>query len=101
MLKKKVRFQAAYMEEPIMIKDGDIFHHYDVRVLGLSCALQRAIQDWDEKYQATLDSEYPPDSRFETPEAEKAHIVEGLKLAELLQKELGAAFVVKHSFETE
>lgn len=84
------------MEEPIMIKDGDIFRHCDIQKLNCSDALKREIQTWDDEYQDTFNSEYPPDSCFDTLDAEKAHTERGAIIAERLQGELGDAYLVEY-----
>ncbi len=96
MKKTLVKMRAAYMEEAVMIKDSDIFHHYEAKDLPISESLKHDIQKWEDEYQATLDREYPPDSAFPSPEAEKAHIKEGAKLAKRLQTELGDSYLVKY-----
>jgi hypothetical protein len=58
--------------------------------------LKEAIQSWDDEYQSTLDSHYPPDSAFESLDAEAAHTRKGAELAERLQAELGEAYSVKY-----
>ncbi len=92
----ELRFRAGYMEEPIMIKGTDIFYHCDVKELPISDDLKEAIQAWDDEYQGTLDSHYPPDSAFKSPEAKTAHTRKGAELAERLQAELGEAYNVKY-----
>lgn len=41
------------------------------------------IQRWDAEFQATL-ADYPPDSKFPTPEDEERHCQEGLRIAKEL-----------------
>ena len=91
-----VRFSTAYMEDPIMVKDSDIFHHYDVQSLPISDNLKNAIQAWDREYQATFDRDYPPDSGFASPDLEAAHSIKGAELAERLQTELGERYFVEY-----
>lgn len=94
MNKISVKFQAAYMEEPVMMKDSDIFHHVDTKYLKVSAELRDAIQAWDDEYQNTLDQNYPPDSAFPSLEADIAHNEKGRLLARALQEELGEGYLV-------
>lgn len=91
MSKTSLRLWAAYMEEPIMVKVTDIFPHCDVKSLAISDSLKEAIQAWNDRYQST----YPPDSGFESPDAEAAHFRYGAELAVRLQTELGEAYSVE------
>ncbi|GAA3868141.1 hypothetical protein GCM10022243_37250 [Saccharothrix violaceirubra] len=50
-------------------------------VLGLDDDLRAAITAWDERFQATFDPTYPPDSAFPTSEDEAAWLTEGRRLA--------------------
>jgi hypothetical protein len=84
------------MEEPIMIKDSDIFHHYAVQDLPISDELKSALNSWDEEYQSTFDSAYPPDSGFASIDLERAHVERGRELAERLQAELGDGYLVEY-----
>lgn len=96
MSKSMVTLRAAFMEEPIMIKDSDIFHHYDTNKLPISSDLKAEIAAWDEEYQMTFNSSYPPDSAFKSPEIEKAHVKKGDELARRLQIELGDRYIVEY-----
>ncbi|APU13558.1 hypothetical protein [Actinoalloteichus fjordicus] len=42
---------------------------------------------WDNEYQAILDRSYPPDSKFPTPEAQRAWIERGKELAARIKRE--------------
>lgn len=43
MTKKLLRLRAAYMEEPIMVKETDIFSHRDLQSLPIPDDLKDAI----------------------------------------------------------
>jgi hypothetical protein len=45
--------------------------------------LIKRIESWDAEFQATL-ADYPPDSKFPTPEDEERHYKEGLQIAKEL-----------------
>lgn len=93
---KKLRFWAAYMEEPIMVKDDDIFHHKVIEDLSISDELKNKLRAWDDEYQNTLDLGYPPDSSFPTTELAVQHAQRGRELAERLQEELGDDYLVEY-----
>ncbi len=95
-MKKKLKFSSAYMEEPIVIIDDNIFCHYAAHELNISKDLAKKIQHWDDLYQDTLDHNYPPDSDFQTEEDKRKHQVLGKELAQKLQNELGPEFNVKY-----
>lgn len=52
--------------------------------------LAARLRAWDDAFQATLDSAYPPDSRFASAEAEAAWTAEGAALKAALIELLGA-----------
>lgn len=70
--------------------------HIDVEDLPLSLELQAEITAWDSEYQATFNSDYPPDSGFGSPEGELRHISEGQQLAEKMRRELGGGYEVDY-----
>lgn len=79
-----------------MVKETDIFSHREVNSLPISDDLKEAIQAWDDEYQSTFDSGYPPDSGFISSDLEAAHKRQGAKLAERLQEELGDYYSVEY-----
>jgi hypothetical protein len=72
--------------------DGGIFDVYDVaeitEIVPLSAELLAALAAWDERFQATFNEEYPPDSAFPTPEGEAAFVAEGAELARRIRGEV-------------
>ena len=70
--------------------------HIDIEDLPLSQELRAKISKWDGEYQATFNSDYPPDSGFTTHEAELRHIAEGIQLAKLIQQELESSYSVEY-----
>lgn len=95
MQKIGVKISAAYMEEPIMIKDTDIYHHYETSSLPISKELVSLINVWDSDYKDTFDASYPPDSGFKTEEDLIHHNRRGEEICRLLQIELGEDYCVK------
>ncbi|MDQ3405844.1 MAG: hypothetical protein M3548_21025 [Actinomycetota bacterium] len=94
----RVNLQPEWQTGPIWVATGDNFAEpYDADevtdVLDLSAELREAIAAWDDRFQATFNAEYPPDSAFPTPEDEAAWIAEGKRLALRLRTELPDAEV--------
>lgn len=96
MKKISVRISAAFMEEPVMMNNGDIYHHVETNDLDISSDLKRAVSLWDTAYQRAFNDDYPPDSAFPSAQEEEAHAAEGRRLAVALQAELGEGFVVEY-----
>lgn len=69
--------------------------HVDIEDLPLSQELRARIIVWDGEYQATFNSDYPPDSGFSTSEAQLRHMAEGEQLAKSIQHELGSSYTVE------
>ncbi|WP_207265833.1 hypothetical protein [Pseudomonas sp. GW101-3H06] len=92
----KLRLTNEYLAGPIFCPDTDRMGHVDIEDLPLSQKLKSKIIEWDSEYQATFNSDYPPDSGFITPEAELRHIAEGEKLAKLIQQELEKNYTVEY-----
>lgn len=95
MTKISVRLWAAYLEEPVTMRDYGRLAHFEVKSLPISTALQEDLLAWDEQYQNTFDSEYPPDSDFESSDLRDAHNKQGIELSARLQDELGTEYEVE------
>ena len=52
--------------------------------------LAARLRAWDDAFQSTFDSAYPPDSRFPSLEAEAAWTAEGEALAAAIEQVVGA-----------
>ncbi|WP_313055873.1 hypothetical protein [Pseudomonas lopnurensis] len=89
-----LRLTSEYLAGPIFCPDPHRMGHVDIDDLPLSQELKGEIIKWDREYQATYNGDYPPDSRFSSPEAKLRHIVEGQQLAQRLQQELGGGYTV-------
>lgn len=95
MTKISVRLWAAYLEEPVTMRNAGKLAHFEVRNLPISTALQSELLVWDEEYQNTFDSEYPPDSDFKSSDLRDAHNERGMELSAKLQDELGTEYEVE------
>ena len=93
---KNLRLWAAYMEEPIMVHDGDILRHCDIDDLAISDGLKSKLQAWDDEYQDTFDQNDPLGSDFPSNESAALHAKKGAELAQLLQGELGDEYAVEY-----
>lgn len=92
----KLRLANEYLAGPIFCPDPERMGHIDIDDLPLSQELKAKISAWDNEYQATLNSDYPPDSGFSSPEAERRHIAVGQRLAQRLQQELGDSYTIEY-----
>lgn len=92
----RLRLTSEYLAGPIFCPDPDRMGHVDIEDLPLSQELIAKISKWDGEYQATFNSDYPPDSGFTTPEAELRHKAEGMQLARLIQQELKSSYMVEY-----
>ncbi|APU13379.1 hypothetical protein [Actinoalloteichus fjordicus] len=55
--------------------------------LSLGIDIVADLTAWNDEYQDTLDQDYPPDSKFPTPEAEQAWREKGKELAVRIKQE--------------
>jgi hypothetical protein len=62
--------------------------------LPISQGLKDQLHAWARAFDATLNMDYPPDSGFDSDEAEAEFKREGYRLAEELRNELGSAFTI-------
>lgn len=85
-----------YLADPIFCPDSQYMGHVDVNDLPISHDLKEKIQEWNDEYQATFDTDYPPDSAFKSPQLETAHIEKGSELVKRLQMELGDRYIVEY-----
>lgn len=92
----RLRLTCEYLAGPIFCPDPDRMGHIDIEDLPLSQELRAKIRKWDGEYQATFNSDYPPDSSFTTHEVELRHIAEGIQLAKLIQQELESGYSVEY-----
>ncbi|APU13556.1 hypothetical protein [Actinoalloteichus fjordicus] len=89
----KVSLLAGFFQGPLFYHDPeeDRWASHDVELAGedlsLSPQLVADLTAWDEEYQAIYDDNYPPDSKFSTPEAEWAWIERGKVLAARIKQE--------------
>ncbi|MDQ3405653.1 MAG: hypothetical protein M3548_20050 [Actinomycetota bacterium] len=100
----RITLQPEWGTGPIWITRGDdISEPYDAdevtHVLDLSDELCEAIAAWDDRFQATFNDEYPPDSAFPTPDEEASWLTEGKQLAVRLRREIPEAAVAYETID--
>ncbi len=91
-----LRLAKEYMAGPLFCPDPERMGHVDIDELPISLALKSQILAWDCEYQETFNEDYPPDSGFSSPEAERKHVAEGARIAKSLQQELGEDYTVEY-----
>lgn len=92
----RIRFNPEWGCYPLW--DDATGEPLELGAIGLPPDLAARIDAWDGLFQAILDQNYPPDSKFASPEAEAAWVAEGKALAEELRRVLPpGAFVDRFS----
>ncbi|WP_108097484.1 hypothetical protein [Pseudomonas sp. GV071] len=92
----KLNLVREYLAGPIFCPDIDRMGHVDIDDLPISQKLRVRVGKWDSVYQATFNSDYPPESGFSTAEAELQHVAEGQQLAIMMQQELESGYIVEY-----
>src|SRR5665647_1515482 len=92
----KIKLMADYETSPVWDEGpggpGDI----DLETLPISIDLRADLLAWSDRFDATLDQDYPPDSGFATPEEEQQFVADGAALAARLVDELGTDWQVDY-----
>ncbi|GAN00488.1 hypothetical protein U91I_04154 [alpha proteobacterium U9-1i] len=85
-----LRLAPEYGCWPIWNPEPNDTHDYNVdpRTLPISAALCEALEAWADEHYATLNQDYPPDSKFPSLEAEQAWRARGGQLLAQLKSEL-------------
>jgi hypothetical protein len=92
---RTIKLIAEYSCFPLWeIFDDAAKENLDPRELPISEELKFALFDWADKFDSTLDQNYPPDSCFASKAEEEAFEEEGEMLFQQLQRELGEDFEV-------
>lgn len=91
---RKIKLMPDYNCFPLWGASADDVGNIDPEELPISTLLKKKLLDWSQKYDATLNLDDPIESGFRSEEEEQAFKSEGQALALLLQKELGADFLV-------
>ncbi|MHA6820567.1 hypothetical protein [Ralstonia pseudosolanacearum] len=85
---------ADYQCHPLWDLSTGAYGDIDPSTLPITEGLKQKLIDWAASFDEALDMEDPANSGFKSVEVEAAFRVQGIQLAEQLQKELGAGFLV-------
>jgi len=68
----EIKIMPEYECSPIWIsKNGQVFENVAIKFFNLNDELKKEVINWDNLYQSTLDSDYPPDSGFKNVKEEE------------------------------
>lgn len=76
--------------------DPERMGFWEIDELPISDNLKNDLKVWNNEFQKIYNEAYPPDSKFPTDEAERLHIIQGEKLTDRLQAELGDEYKVTY-----
>lgn len=93
---KEIKVMADYQCHPLWDMAPGMYGDIDPSSLPISSELKKRLFDWAHAFDETLDMNDPSSSGFKNAEAVEAFKKDGLELAESLQAELGAEYVVVH-----
>lgn len=91
---KNLKLMADYQCHPLWDMSPGMYGDIDPNTLPISTELRQKIADWARFFDESLDIEDPVNSGFNSDEIKAEFKVQGIKLAEQLQQELGSEFVV-------
>jgi hypothetical protein len=91
---KNIKLMADYQCHPLWNMSPAEYGDVNPDDLPISQDLKDRLTAWARASDATLNMDYPPDSGFESEEAEAEFKREGYRLAEQLRTELGPEFTV-------
>lgn len=91
---RKIKVMADYQCHPLWDVSPEMYGDVDPNTLPISADLIQQLADWAREFDETLNMSDPASSGFKSAEAEAAFKVKGVKIAEQLQKELGADFLI-------
>lgn len=93
---KRIILATEFLSTSLFCPDLDSMGHVDMENLPISSDLKIELALWNDEFQKTFDSCYPPDSSFPTPELAETHAGRGRELAKRLQEELGDDYLVEY-----
>lgn len=86
---KSIKLMADYQCHPLWNMSPGEYGDMNPDELPISQGLKARLHAWARAFDATLNMDYPPDSGFESDEAEAEFKRDGYHLAEQLRNELG------------
>ncbi|WP_336985140.1 hypothetical protein [Asaia sp. HN128] len=93
---KVIKLMPEYECWPLWYTGPEKFGDIDPRSLGLSDNLVKEISGWAKAYDATLNHEYPPDSRFNSREDAISFVNNGFLLQKKISEELSGKYHVEY-----
>ncbi|CAB3797233.1 hypothetical protein [Pararobbsia alpina] len=91
---RTIKLMADYQCFPLWEASLGVVGNIDPKGLQISPSLRQGLMTWAAKFDATLNMNDPASSCFESEQAASEFRQEGEVLAQRLQEELGAAYVV-------
>lgn len=92
---RTIKLMADYQCFPLWEASPGEVGNIDPEGLPISEDLKAKLADWARQYDETLNMDYPPDSGFESAEAEAQFKQEGCRLADQLRMELGPEYEIR------
>jgi hypothetical protein len=91
---RMIKLMADYQCYPLWEASPGVVGNVDPGELPISSLLKERLMAWAATFDATLDMDDPANSGFESEKAADEFRDEGMVLAQQLQDELGAAYLV-------
>jgi hypothetical protein len=91
---KSIKLMADYQCHPLWNMSPGEYGDINPDDLPISQGLKDQLHAWARVFDTTLNMDYPPDSGFESEEAETEFRRAGYRMAEQLRAELGPEFTV-------
>ncbi|MDJ1471784.1 hypothetical protein [Xanthocytophaga flava] len=96
-VKQRMKLIPEFECYPIWIADAEGIHHnISIDSLLITSALKKRLEEWDSQFQATFNSDYPPDSDFTSESERDAYQKEGVEIYQQLVNELGNTFEIRY-----
>jgi hypothetical protein len=95
-----IQMRAEFECWPLWLTGPEEFDNVDPETLSITAGLADDLNEWAATYDGTLNQEYPPDSRFDSPEDEHRFVVRGRELARRLRAELDDSWTLRY-YDTE
>ena len=95
MKKQVIKIMPDYECSPIW-HSGYLVGNVDPDDLPITEELKTLLDDWQNKFDLTLNLDYPPDSGFKTVREENEFKKQGLKIYEMMTRELGENYEIHY-----
>lgn len=93
-----LKIAPEYFCSPLWIKRSgeDVFIPILPHEIHLSQSLSDRIIEWDDKYQATFNDTYPPESGFKNADDEAAYRQEGMDIRKEITGQLSEEWMIEY-----